>query len=74
MLNTIAYGLMFIGGINWGLIGLSHFFGGGNWNIVNIVFGGMSGVEPVIYILVGLSTLMLAMRGRRSSTMGGQMM
>jgi len=41
--------LIIIGALNWGLIGLFNF------NLVSWIFGGMSLVSRLIYILVGLS-------------------
>jgi uncharacterized membrane protein YuzA (DUF378 family) len=52
----IGWILVLIGGINWGLIGLGYFFGG-NWNIVNLIFGGMMWLEAIIYLLVGISAV-----------------
>jgi uncharacterized membrane protein YuzA (DUF378 family) len=49
--SWIAVILVIIGGLNWGLIG---FF---NYNLVAAIFGAMSGLTRVIYILVGLSAL-----------------
>ena len=50
--------LLFIGGINWGLIGL---FG---WNFVSEIFGSVNWLERAIYILVGLAALMMLGCGR----------
>ncbi|HXK35532.1 MAG TPA: DUF378 domain-containing protein [Candidatus Paceibacterota bacterium] len=49
-LNMVAWILLIVGGLNWGLIGL------GDWNVVMNVFGEGS-VTNVVYILVGLSAL-----------------
>jgi uncharacterized protein len=53
-LHTIDYislVLMIIGGINWGLVGLADF------DLVAALFGEMSGLSRVIYVLVGLASL-----------------
>ncbi len=50
-LHMIAFILVVAGGLNWGLIG---FF---NYNLVAEVLGG---VETVVYMLVGLSTVYIA--------------
>lgn len=50
-LHIISYSLVIIGALNWGLIG---FF---NFNLVNTIFGGMPGIENIVYILVGLSAV-----------------
>lgn len=49
-LHIVAYVLLFVGGLNWGLIGLLQY------NLVSIIFGPM-GLENIVYILVGLSTV-----------------
>ncbi len=53
IVNCIALLLCIIGGINWGLIGLM------NINLVSSLFGDMSMLSKIIYILVGLSALYL---------------
>lgn len=49
--------LLIIGGLNWGLVGvgmiLMH-----NWNIVNMLLGGMPTIEAIVYILVGIAAVM----------------
>jgi uncharacterized membrane protein YuzA (DUF378 family) len=52
----VAQILLVIGGLNWGLIGLGYFFGG-NWNVVNLIFGNWMWLEALVYVLVGLSAL-----------------
>lgn len=60
-LHTVGYVLVVVGALNWGLVGLSMLLGGGNWNLVNLLFGSVSWLEAVVYVLVGLSgVLMLA--------------
>lgn len=56
MLAQIARILVIIGGINWGLVGLGMLTGS-NWNVVNLIFGSVSMLEAVIYILVGLAAI-----------------
>lgn len=50
-LNILAWILVVIGAINWGLIG---FF---NFNLVDAIFGVGSIVSRIIYALVGLAGL-----------------
>lgn len=50
-LHMLAYILVLVGGLNWGLVGLFHF------NLVMYLFGAWSSVETVVYVLVGLSAL-----------------
>ncbi len=58
--HMIAFALLAIGGVNWGLIGLSGFIGGGNWNVVNLILGAWPMVEWAVYVLVGLSAVWIA--------------
>lgn len=51
IIDTIALVLIIIGAINWGLIGLFNF------NLVDTIFGTMSIISRIIYILVGISGL-----------------
>ena len=50
-IDKIALVLIIIGAINWGLIG---FF---NFNLVAVIFGEMTWISRVIYVLVGISGL-----------------
>lgn len=51
IIDTIALILIIIGAINWGLIGIFNF------NLVDTIFGAMSVISRIIYILVGISGL-----------------
>lgn len=51
VIDTIALVLIIIGAINWGLIGIFNF------NLVDAIFGAMSIISRIIYILVGISGL-----------------
>jgi uncharacterized membrane protein YuzA (DUF378 family) len=64
-LDWIAMILMIIGGINWGLVGLANF------DLVAAIFGQMSGLSRIVYVLVGLAALygifiVMRMSGRSS--------
>ena len=50
--------LVVIGGVNWGLVGLGGFLGQ-DLNVVNWLLGSWPAVEWIVYILVGLASLML---------------
>lgn len=50
-IDWISFILVFIGGINWGLIGFFHF------NLVGTLFGYTSVLTRVIYAIVGLAAL-----------------
>ena len=51
VIDTIALVLIIIGAINWGLVGIFNF------NLVEAIFGGLSVLTRIIYILVGISGL-----------------
>ncbi len=51
IIDTIALILIIIGAINWGLVGIFNF------NLVEAIFGGISIITRIIYILVGISGL-----------------
>jgi uncharacterized membrane protein YuzA (DUF378 family) len=53
VLDWIALILVIIGGLNWGLVGIFNF------NLVAAIFGAMSIIARIIYILVALSALYL---------------
>jgi len=53
LLNCLALTVTIIGAINWGLIG---FF---NFNLVGWIFGDMTLLSKLIYMLVGISGLYL---------------
>lgn len=59
VMYIIAKVLVIIGGVNWGLVGAGMLLGGANWNVVNMIFGSMPTVEGIVYILVGLSAVMM---------------
>ena len=50
-LNLITLTLVIIGAINWLLVGLFKF------NLVDALFGSLSALTRIIYILVGISGL-----------------
>jgi len=47
-----------IGALNWGLVGLGGFFGG-DWNVVHLLLGSVVWLESLVYVLVGLSAVMM---------------
>jgi hypothetical protein len=50
-LHTVSYILLFIGGLNWGLVGLLQL------NLVELIFGNWPVVVKTVYILVGVSAV-----------------
>jgi uncharacterized membrane protein YuzA (DUF378 family) len=53
ILHWIAVALVIIGGLNWLLVGAFNF------DLVSTLFGYMSVFSRVVYILVGLSAILL---------------
>jgi uncharacterized membrane protein YuzA (DUF378 family) len=54
-LHMIAFVLVAVGGINWGLIGLGNLMAA-DWNVVHMILGSSAMLETVVYVLVGLAT------------------
>ena len=51
--NIISLIILFIGGLNWGLVGIFNF------NLVDWIFGGYNAGSIVVYVLVLVATLWL---------------
>ncbi len=58
-LDWVAYVLVIIGGVNWGLVGIFDF------NLVTELFGTDSALSNIIFALVGLSALYLLYTGMK---------
>lgn len=56
VLDWIVVIVTFVGGINWGLVGLFHF------NLVSTLFGDMSTLSRVVYVVVGLCAIYLLVK------------
>lgn len=55
-IDWIAYILVVIGALNWGLVGLASFGGVDySWDLVNLILGGIPMLAAIVYLLVGLS-------------------
>jgi uncharacterized membrane protein YuzA (DUF378 family) len=54
MLHMVAFLLTAVGAINWGLTALGY-------NLVNMLLGGMPGLESIVYLLVGASGVYVLM-------------
>ena len=50
-LNKVTLLLLIVGGLNWGLVGLFDF------DLVAAIFGEMSVISRIVYVLVGISAL-----------------
>ncbi len=53
-IKIIALILVIVGGLNWGLVGLLDF------DLVAAIFGSMSLLSRIVYVLVGLGAVVLA--------------
>lgn len=60
-LDWISTLLLVVGGLNWGLVGLFGF------DLVAALFGEMSMLSRVVYVLVGLSALYALFAARKMS-------
>lgn len=49
--DKVAYLLLVVGGLNWGLVGVFE------WNLVTKLFGVDSGLTRVVYALVGVAAV-----------------
>lgn len=57
-IHKLTWVLVIVGAINWGLVGLGGFFGS-EWNVVDLLLGRWMVVENIVYLLVGISGVML---------------
>lgn len=55
-LDYLVMLLVIVGALNWGLVGLGG-FANANWNVVDLIFGSISSLEDLIYVVVGLAGL-----------------
>lgn len=53
-LDWLALVLVIVGGLNWGLIGLFKF------DLVATIFGNMSALSRIVYVLVGIAAVYIA--------------
>lgn len=51
VLDKIVFFLLLLGGLNWGLVGLFQ------WDLIGAIFGMMSVVSRIIFVLIGLSAV-----------------
>ena len=53
ILDWVAIVLVIVGGLNWGLVGAFNF------DLVATIFGAMSALSRIVYVLVGLAAIYL---------------
>jgi uncharacterized protein len=63
-LHGIAFILVIVGALNWGLVALGYWMGS-NWNVVNLLLGQWPVVENIVYLLVGVSALVIGFSHKR---------
>lgn len=56
MLHMVAFILVIVGGINWGIVGLTGLMGN-SLNLVALIFSFMPALTNIVYILVGISAV-----------------
>lgn len=61
-LDWVAMVLLIVGGLNWGLVGLFSF------DLVAALFGDMTFLSRLVYVLVGVSAIYLAIEAVRWSS------
>ena len=54
MVHMVAFTLVVVGAVNWGLVGLADL------NIVSMLLGSAPTLERLVYVLVGVSGIVLA--------------
>lgn len=57
-LHTIAFVLVIIGSLNLGIMALGSYTDN-SWNVVNLLLGSWPAVETLVYLLVGVSAIIL---------------
>lgn len=67
-LHCVAFVLAMIGALNWGLVGIGGFTQQ-NWSVVNLLLGSWPAVEWTVYLLVGISGLVLIFTHKRDCRM-----
>ena len=58
MLHMITFVLAMVGALNWGLVGVGG-FAGADWNLVHMILGSWPSLEWFVYVLVGVSAVVL---------------
>lgn len=72
-MHTIAWILVIVGALNWGLMGLGGFLGG-DWNVVGMLLGSWPMLESLVYVLVGASAVYELMMRKRGGSPQSSMM
>ena len=72
-MKKVAWWLVIIGALNWGLVGLGGLFFGGEINLVMLLLGSGT-IAKIVYLLVGISAVCLLMGhcGCKTCSMKGE--
>ncbi len=63
VIDWIAYILVIIGALNWGLVGLGSFSAVSyDWDLIALIFGSMPILAAIIYLLVALSGIWILVK------------
>ncbi len=63
-LPMLAYVLVMVGALNWGLIGLTRMMGGMEVNLVSMVSAPLM-IENLVYLLVGIAAAYLLVNKKK---------
>jgi len=70
--SMIAKILVIVGGLNWGLVGAGMLASGTmSWNLVSKLVGAWPMVEAIVYLLVGISAIVMTVGCRCKTCAGG---
>jgi len=69
--GMIAYIPVIVGALNWGLVGIGLLMDQ-NWDLVNLILGSIPYLAEIVYILVGVSAVVMLF-GCKSCKVGGSM-
>ena len=64
-LHMVAFVLLVVGGLNWGLVGLFKY------NLVDSLLGAGSSLTMLVYVLVGVSAIVIAATHMKDCKMCG---
>lgn len=70
-LHMVTFLLTIIGGLNWGLVGIGGLMGGSDLNVVHMILGSIPMLESVVYLLVGLSAIVLVVGHKKDCRVCG---
>ncbi len=68
-LHMVAFLLVAVGGLNWGLVGLGWLVSASDWNVVHMILGSSMMLEAVVYVVVGLATVWLVIGHKKDCRM-----